>query len=1490
MPTQPIAPPPCADLVDLSRVTPAEGGILIQKNYQADYTDIGAEREANLVGALRDRAWRDVVREAFAESQPWLHQIITSPLRAALLDAIDLPGGGQFLDVGSGWGQLAIPLARRGAVAALDQTVGRLHILAEIARQEQVQLSLHCGGIEAYPFRDGRFDAIFFNGSLEYMCGDGAPAAAFAAQSAVLRRARQLLTHEGFICVAIENAVGLKYLLGAPDDHTGRPGTSYQIAADSRSRARTWPLDRYHELFAAAGLTPVASYACFPDYKLIRRLTPLDEVDALLAAQGLPAPEHSGADGAALPFNADLDALYRTFGRLGLARYVAPSYAFVLREHRAADVRAPSIERVRRIVGESGAIRDCPADELRITPVPKQVRHRGSQQTQRYQVHRLERPVASVKCVPVAHPFDPDAILAVYEHYRACRAFRPVRLLGSARDEHSLWLVEEYMPAIRSLDDLVRDGIQTAAEATMAMTAVVDDVWGGGAPLDRDLLERELAGLREPFRAAIENESVALALYAAFCANVRANAAQLRTIWSTRDYIGRNIALAPDGARVLLDYDLATRTTLFALDVARNRIHVPYCTEAIFDAQAFEGLDRRLVEIAAVAAECALQTRVQPTSQHDDVRLRHRRLMLQLIDGTAAVDSSAAAALRETSPAEAGGGSAADSPDAATSARAAWRAALEEARARQRHLESELAAAQAVGIDLGRAVQRLQFPPVDVLLVNYNGLRWIDGFVTALENCDYPRERLRVVFVDNASTDGSPEEMQRRMAALAIETEFVQAGRNAGFTGGYALAFEKARAEYLFVLNTDTVMAPDAIRKLVEVMNQDATIGIAEARQAPHEHPKYYDPVTRETSWCSGACMLVRARALEQVGGGFEPTFFMYAEDVDLSWRMWLRGWRCVYVPEAVVTHFTEQLDPQRNPGWQHYFSVRNGALMRVLYGSPGEIVLHYLAILRVALRPGNPGWHRWLSFKAILTSVQRWPAALRGRRTRAARGRHPWVFFDGWLYGRHLRDIAARPDPGVTITADLLASFSSARLAIREGLRVADHISLRPGVYVGGHSLPAVVVFDSAEITYTLSLAPESLLCGAVAAPQDTWRHDALGQFEVLQDGERVWTTTLDLDRPDHRRWVSFEIPLRTSAEGRPSDITLRFSGLRQLAWGLWGQLRIGSRSVAFDPGSSRVAAQAAGPYVSIVIPTHNRADAVSRVIKRLIAQDIPTDYYELVVVDSNSKDHTPVRLAELARQHPTLTALRCEKSGAAAARNMGMEVARGRLVLLLDDDILVAPDFLRRLLAAHRDHPDRVLLGHIEAPWEGTADPFHRYLLQAQDVNVYDFADPANVPANYFFTACVAIPRDVLGATRFDEGFRVYGVEDIDFGFRLLSGDTRMVYRPELKVWHEYYPRYRPYLVKKFKAGYSLGYFVQQNPQHAHRFVFEAAYTKYYHLLRVWHALTAPAAGLLYLWERIRHESGPVKASLYRWLYRDLRLTLYAGMRRFRRGAPPP
>lgn len=149
------------------------------------------------------------------------------------------------------------------------------------------------------------------------------------------------------------------------------------------------------------------------------------------------------------------------------------------------------------------------------------------------------------------------------------------------------------------------------------------------------------------------------------------------------------------------------------------------------------------------------------------------------------------------------------------------------------------------------------------------------------------------------------EALGAELAALVgdrIVSSTVWFGANLGSGGGSNALAALGSEDRLWVLNPDTYPAPGCATELLRAVEPDS-VAAADARQIPIEHPKAYDIETGETSWVSGACMMIDRAAFDAVGG-FDDRFFpLYCDDVDLSWRLRLAGRRVVHEPSAVVFH-----------------------------------------------------------------------------------------------------------------------------------------------------------------------------------------------------------------------------------------------------------------------------------------------------------------------------------------------------------------------------------------------------------------------------------------------------------------------------------------------------------------------------------------------------------------------------------------------------------
>lgn len=298
-------------------------------------------------------------------------------------------------------------------------------------------------------------------------------------------------------------------------------------------------------------------------------------------------------------------------------------------------------------------------------------------------------------------------------------------------------------------------------------------------------------------------------------------------------------------------------------------------------------------------------------------------------------------------------------------------------------------------LDGAQRIQSMTLPTVDVTIVLYNSARFVPALAEGIQGQTYPHDRIRLWFVDNAGEDGAAGDLCQRFRPWPGGVVLLPLSRNVGFTGGNNAALRLQKAPYALLLNPDTRMAPGCVEALVARAERESRAGEVEPRQEPREHPKPYDFGSGETSWCSLGCALLRREALE-TAGLLDDLFFMYCEDVDLSWRMRLKGYRCIYEPAAAYEHFTG--DPGRSTRNEIYYAFRNQYFLRRIYGSPLRAEGYRIGwFLRswACRRPLQMG----SVIRQALRDGARERAALDARR-RTLRGEDPWIAFSSPYLG----------------------------------------------------------------------------------------------------------------------------------------------------------------------------------------------------------------------------------------------------------------------------------------------------------------------------------------------------------------------------------------------------------------------------------------------------------------------------------------------------------
>jgi GT2 family glycosyltransferase len=247
--------------------------------------------------------------------------------------------------------------------------------------------------------------------------------------------------------------------------------------------------------------------------------------------------------------------------------------------------------------------------------------------------------------------------------------------------------------------------------------------------------------------------------------------------------------------------------------------------------------------------------------------------------------------------------------------------------------------------------------------------------------------------------------------------------------------------------------------------------------------------------------------------------------------------------------------------------------------------------------------------------------------------------------------------------------------------------------------------------------------------------------------------------------------------------------------------------------------------PELSVVLATHDRPERLAALLAALRAQTVAPERFEVIVVDDDSSDSTPVLLEREAASSPfRLRALRrTRSSGPATARNEGLRVATGELIAFTDDDCEPAPEWLAEGLRASRASPDAVIQGRTEPnPAElSRLGPFSRTLRVTE-------LGPHFETANMFY------PRSLLERLGgFDERFRRPGGEDTDLAWRAIEAGAGVEFAPGALVHHAVEDHGPIGLLRIAGRWYDLMYALRRHPGYRARTRWRRIFWKQSHAL---------------------------------------------------------
>jgi len=248
---------------------------------------------------------------------------------------------------------------------------------------------------------------------------------------------------------------------------------------------------------------------------------------------------------------------------------------------------------------------------------------------------------------------------------------------------------------------------------------------------------------------------------------------------------------------------------------------------------------------------------------------------------------------------------------------------------------------------------------VSIVILSYNSKEDLAECIPSLLSQTY--KNFEIIVVDNASNDGSEEFIKDSYP----EIKLVQTGENLGYPAGNNAGFEVSKGEYIVVVNPDTVADPKWLEELIKPLENDETIVATTSKILMYYEKNKINTCANtnhhtgltfcrglnksidEFNICqavgavSGCSFAIRSDTLKHING-FDPDFFLYQEDADLSWRIRFAGGKILYVPESIIYHkFKLSIAP-----WKEFYLERNRYLILLKNFDLKTLLLLFPALL----------------------------------------------------------------------------------------------------------------------------------------------------------------------------------------------------------------------------------------------------------------------------------------------------------------------------------------------------------------------------------------------------------------------------------------------------------------------------------------------------------------------------------------------------------------
>lgn len=244
-----------------------------------------------------------------------------------------------------------------------------------------------------------------------------------------------------------------------------------------------------------------------------------------------------------------------------------------------------------------------------------------------------------------------------------------------------------------------------------------------------------------------------------------------------------------------------------------------------------------------------------------------------------------------------------------------------------------------------------------------------------------------------------------------------------------------------------------------------------------------------------------------------------------------------------------------------------------------------------------------------------------------------------------------------------------------------------------------------------------------------------------------------------------------------------------------------------------------------SIIIPTFNRLHFLQKTLQSLTRLTYLTDAYEVIVVDDGSKDGTSDFLEGASFPFHFRFFKHAENRFASAARNTGIKCAQGEVIIFIDDDMEVVPDFLEEHMKCQKKHRNIAVVGNIQVHPDVHSTGMIQYLSTR---GVHKLKPGQPVPFKYWCSGNASVKKSILlEVGLFDEQIQHYGGEDLELSYRLQKrGNICFQYTSKAISYHMHFREFNEVCQLMYDYGRtSLAYMIRKHP--------ELAKTVRYHLM---------------------------------------------------------